>query len=287
MLTKLYVPGHHIRNAKTKRHAALFHMEAQRRWCMSGTPIQNSLDDLKSLVVFLRASPDQDDGKFFNTYITDPLQKYEQRGVDNLRLLMGSICLRRTNSILNLPPLVEEKRSVYMTIQERTQYDQFSIETSKAIQDAVERGLGLGLLNILQLITKLRVFCNLGFHMKQLNTAKDLIESAQDMVINVCAEQDCRAEIDRDASPPPELLSCFHWICSLCANALGIRRKKRRNKTCPACLAALPIDINMGVDTDDIITNQTLVSSEVNTSNYVSSKIKTVLEELRSTPDNS
>lgn len=46
--------AHAIKNRRSETFAAAFELKAERRWCLSGTPIQNSVDDMYSLFVFLR-----------------------------------------------------------------------------------------------------------------------------------------------------------------------------------------------------------------------------------------
>lgn len=46
--------AHVIRNRSTKKYKAMADLSASIRWCITGTPIQNSLRDLGSLVEFLR-----------------------------------------------------------------------------------------------------------------------------------------------------------------------------------------------------------------------------------------
>ena len=69
-------------------------LTAERRWCLTGTPVQNGLNDLFSLTKFLRLHPfDQDSS--IRKYIHGPLQKNDQKGLDNLRFMMKAYSLRR------------------------------------------------------------------------------------------------------------------------------------------------------------------------------------------------
>lgn len=49
--------SHKIRYMYTKRFAACHHTEAKLRWCMTGTPQQNSITDVFAQAVFMRISP--------------------------------------------------------------------------------------------------------------------------------------------------------------------------------------------------------------------------------------
>ncbi|KAF3937496.1 hypothetical protein ABW19_dt0201046 [Dactylella cylindrospora] len=99
--------AHWIRNQSTQLFKAAEHLKAERRWCLTGTPIQNSLHDLRSLLKFLRHAPFSS-AKQFDRYIIDPLRTDSEDSLRNLQLLLRAICLRRTDSHLELPPLTTE-----------------------------------------------------------------------------------------------------------------------------------------------------------------------------------
>lgn len=46
--------AHSIKASKTQSAKGVFHLTADRRWCLTGTPIQNKIEDIFSLLHFLR-----------------------------------------------------------------------------------------------------------------------------------------------------------------------------------------------------------------------------------------
>lgn len=49
--------SHLIKNKDTRSARGACALRAERRWCLSGTPIQNSMDDVYSLFKFLDIQP--------------------------------------------------------------------------------------------------------------------------------------------------------------------------------------------------------------------------------------
>lgn len=60
--------AHIIRNRQTRASQAACDLNTNFRWCLTGTPVVNSLCDLYPLLHFLRISP-QRDWKEFNAHI--------------------------------------------------------------------------------------------------------------------------------------------------------------------------------------------------------------------------
>ncbi|EKX47401.1 hypothetical protein GUITHDRAFT_69570, partial [Guillardia theta CCMP2712] len=49
--------AHAIKNRKTRSHKACLQLMATNRWCLTATPLQNDVDDIQSLLQFLRVEP--------------------------------------------------------------------------------------------------------------------------------------------------------------------------------------------------------------------------------------
>lgn len=69
----------------------MLHTQAERRWCLSGTPIQNSIDDLYPYMRFLRYEPYARQSAF-KTLIKDPLLEQPELGRERLQAVLKVIC---------------------------------------------------------------------------------------------------------------------------------------------------------------------------------------------------
>ena len=96
-------------------------LDAERRWCLSGTPLHNRLDDIFSLTRFLRSWP-FDNLTRARQFITRPLQQSQQKGLDNLKLMMATFSLRRLKNSSLLSPCVSIDVDVFLSDSERKRY---------------------------------------------------------------------------------------------------------------------------------------------------------------------
>ncbi|GLA70717.1 hypothetical protein AtubIFM55763_000889 [Aspergillus tubingensis] len=148
-------------------------LDEDRRWCLTGTPIQNDLDDLGALVSFLRV-PLLEDREVFRKHIIN--QTYNMGGdrFENLRLLLGCICLRRS---VNLGMLVEptiNNVKLNLAPEGREAYNNILDYHNRLIDLSVSKGGSVG---AFQTVLQLRIFCNNGLYRK-----KDLLASPTNLL---------------------------------------------------------------------------------------------------------
>lgn len=84
-----------IKNHRTQVARACCSLRAKRRWCLSGTPIQNSVDELFSYFRFLRYDP-YDKYKIFVSSIKAFISRDSVKGYKKLQVVLRNIMLRRT-----------------------------------------------------------------------------------------------------------------------------------------------------------------------------------------------
>ncbi|KAK4183032.1 P-loop containing nucleoside triphosphate hydrolase protein [Podospora australis] len=153
--------AHIIRNQTTRMFKAAETLSASRRWCLTGTPIQNSLLDLRSLLRFLRYGP-LAEAKTFEKYVIQPIRD-QQESFRNLQLLLRTTCLRRTEQLLNLPPSTTETVPISLTSEESAAYnsilDKCKVESERQVCNNSEPKLS-GLLT--GTLTNLWILCNHG-----------------------------------------------------------------------------------------------------------------------------
>ncbi|KAF3936704.1 hypothetical protein ABW19_dt0200732 [Dactylella cylindrospora] len=92
--------AHTIKNHLAKSTIACCALRARFRWCLTGTPLQNNVDELQSLIHFLRVEPYADKGRWKQD-ITRLLNGNKGGlALKRIRALLGSIMLRRTKAVL-------------------------------------------------------------------------------------------------------------------------------------------------------------------------------------------
>ena len=136
-----------VKGRATQSARAVFALHAERRWAVTGTPIQNSIDDAFSLIHFLRVSPWDDYTVWHKRILRPLLEKGDVAALNTLHRLLAPRLLRRTKatrmadgfSFVSLPPrrvhhewllFSPEEADFYEAIRtkNRTRFDAFVAE---------------------------------------------------------------------------------------------------------------------------------------------------------------
>lgn len=162
-----------IKDANTVASRACCYLEAQRRICLTGTPIQNRLDDLWALLKFIRLEP-FNDKPVWSTFISSPAKFGDSIGVARLQVIMRHITLRRTKetklpsgkTLLDLPDRKDEIRYLAFSDKEQEIYQRYFNDTKEDFSTMIEEGAegqhisNMNYVNILQKILRLRQICD-------------------------------------------------------------------------------------------------------------------------------
>uniref|UniRef100_A0AAV2JHR4 Helicase-like transcription factor n=1 Tax=Knipowitschia caucasica TaxID=637954 RepID=A0AAV2JHR4_KNICA len=239
--------GHFIRNPNTQMSKAALELKASRRWILSGTPIQNSVKDLWTLLAFLRLKP-FDVKEWWNRVIQRPVLRGDRTGLQNLQTLVKYITLRRTKtSEVNGRPLVvlPEKtvfvEQVELSPEERAEYDLAKSEGQNTIRRYVAEGSVLkNYADILVILMRLRQHCchpdlptKTSSEPGSGATAAELRERLIDKLRLVLASgSDEECSVCLDSVRFPVITHCAHVYCRPCiAKVISTEDRAR----CPLC----------------------------------------------------
>ncbi|KAF2722875.1 hypothetical protein K431DRAFT_283387 [Polychaeton citri CBS 116435] len=195
--------AHQIRTASTKVSKACCALSAERRWAMTGTPVQNKLDDLGALIKFIRLKP-FDESYNWAHYIIAPFKNADHNVLEHLQLLVHSVTLRRVKDTIELVGRREVRETISWSREERLIYDNFArsarIQSSQMIGGGGLKGKAYA--HVLRTISRLRAICAHGKEMLSEEDQRDLENlkgSSSDMAIELFDEPD-----SEDALPERE-----------------------------------------------------------------------------------
>ncbi|KAI1357569.1 SNF2 family N-terminal domain-containing protein [Xylaria arbuscula] len=168
--------AHYIRNNTSQQFKATCKLTATRRWCLSGTPISNSLEDLRSLLAFLRFRPFSE-ASFFRRHIIEPLGTDSTDQFRNLRMLMYAICFRRTADLLSLPLHLTEEVAITLSSREDEMYRKILAQSQKEYEKISTMKSSKKKYTVLFATTmQLRRLCNHGTFQQSSNTGTDSLK---------------------------------------------------------------------------------------------------------------
>jgi SNF2 family DNA or RNA helicase len=218
--------AHTIREANTKQSKAICGLHAQRRWCLTGTAIQNRIDDLGSLTKFLRLYP-YDTAALFNQYIRGPATSGDANFMQTLRVFVDSFSLRRLKDRIDLPKRSEPLVTLPFSLEEEKLHtffkdlSQIQVEELTRRRNTGEKG-GKHMHSVLQGILALR---RIAAHGRELLNEKDLIKlqgMSVEEAIDLDEEKDWKSITKHDANQHLSMLAEAEYdFCRSCSKKIG------------------------------------------------------------------
>lgn len=220
--------AHTIKEISTQNSQAAIQLLGLNRWCLTATPVQNSLNDLAALFAFLKVSP-FDSRQVWNQYISQPMKSGDSIAVSRLQTLLKMKVLRRTKDqgenaeqLLSLPSRTEEIRLLNLDEQEQAAYNMYLEHYQKRA-----RGLGklMSTINVLQNINQLRQICIATALLPKLDPKSDennVVASAgmsEEELLELvdgelCAVCHSVLEVGDESSEVYYTPKCLHFFCS-------------------------------------------------------------------------
>ncbi|CCH62438.1 hypothetical protein TBLA_0H01510 [Henningerozyma blattae CBS 6284] len=307
--------AHNIKDRTSNTAKAVNSLITKKRWCLSGTPLQNRIGEMYSLIRFLDIVPfsmyfctkcdcASKDWKFtdrmhcdncnhvvmqhtnfFNHFMLKNILKFgiEGSGLDsfnNIQVLLKNIMLRRTKveraDDLGLPPRIVTIRKDYFNDEEKDLYRSLYSDIKRKFNSYVEQGVVLNnYANIFTLITRMR----------QMADHPDLVLKKLKSELNNKNSGIYVCQLCNDEAEEPIESKCHHQFCRLCikeyveSSFLGESEKL----SCPVCHIGLSIDLSQpSLEVDPEVFSKKSIINRLDLSGKwkSSTKIEALVEEL-------
>eukprot|EP01117_Protostelium_nocturnum_P008680 TRINITY_DN3114_c0_g1_i1.p1 TRINITY_DN3114_c0_g1~~TRINITY_DN3114_c0_g1_i1.p1 ORF type:complete len:970 (+),score=386.04 TRINITY_DN3114_c0_g1_i1:89-2998(+) len=253
--------AHNIKNHKAITSKAAFLLEAKYRWGMTGTPIQNTVDDLFSLLHFIRAEGCTDH-KWWKQTISKGCQSKvamtRNKAFARLRTILQPVLLRRTKDlkvngtpILSLPSIEVVQKKIVLAEKEQILYSKVYARAKQMFKKFLQHKEGY--LNMLDVLLKVRQVCDHPYLVlqsafeKSSNSYSELNQKFDQVVSSTEDKEEDQITNDKSQSTLCSLCDdifdevfistgCSHQFCESCLNGLegfNMEDKSKCNMKCP------------------------------------------------------
>ncbi|XP_065874135.1 DNA repair protein RAD16 [Euphorbia lathyris] len=312
--------AHYVKDRRCNTAKAVFALESSYKWALSGTPLQNRVGELYSLVRFLQIVPysyylckDCDcrtlDYRqsaqcgscphssvrhfcWWNKYVSNPIQAHGTLELGRRAMILlkhkvlGNIVLRRTKkgraADLALPPRIVMLRRDALDVKEEDYYQSLYNESQAQFNTYVNSGTVMNnYAHIFDLLTRLRQAVD---HPYLVVYSKAAAQKGEQLVDSRNVEQVCG--ICHDPVEDPVVTSCSHVFCKAClldfSASLG-------QVSCPTCSCLLTVDLTTNVNGGDQTVKPTIkgyksssILNRIQLNDFqTSTKIEALREEIR------
>ncbi|KAK1393591.1 putative SWI/SNF-related matrix-associated actin-dependent regulator of chromatin subfamily A member 3-like 1 [Heracleum sosnowskyi] len=260
--------AHMIKNSNAQQTRAVNKLIADRRWLVTGTPIQNGTLDLFSLMSFLRYQPFAN-RNYWNTLVQRPVDHGDEFGLTRLQAVMATICLRRTKDkgLLGLPQKMMEICYIDLSAEERELYDRIEGEAKTVVRDYISSNrVANNYTTVLSIILRLRQICtdvdlcpkdliaslppsnieDVSNNPELLKKLVAMLDDGEDFDCPICISTPTNIVITR----------CAHIYCKSCI----LKTLKRAKPRCPLCRHQL-LESDLFSPPQEVSENAEVVSS--------------------------
>ena len=231
---------------------------------MTGTPIQNKLDDIFSLLHFLHVQP-YCEYAWWSKVIMRPIKNKDDKGFTRLQAILDAILLRRTkdqkiengNPIVALPQKTINLKAVPFTKEEEEFYQALWSTSKNEFKEFVASGtLMENYAHVLELLLRLRQACDHPYLVtskkdKRSGNSMELImkilsenpsdsASRNELLCNNLDLSDEECPICLEAIDNPVMTSCAHFFCKPCITQH--LNTETNNSSCPSCRKVINVD---------------------------------------------
>ncbi|KAI1502132.1 SNF2 family N-terminal domain-containing protein [Biscogniauxia marginata] len=287
--------AHTIKNRNAKAAKACYELRSVYRWCLSGTPLQNNLDELQSLVKFLRIKP-YDDLREWRDHFDLPMKNGRgEIAMQRLRSVLKCFMKRRTKDILKEDGAlntggkesndgeertktnfkVTERKVVAIATEfspaERRFYDRLEQRTDKSLEAMMRNKINYA--SALVLLLRLRQACN---HPK-------LVEGKLEKDKDALSEETRPKKADADVDALADLLGGLDVEtkhCEICGWELDEENRQPKSDKCKACFADLEY-FKHHEEGGDLKAPKTKTKKKAKVKNVVEEKVATKLASKR------
>lgn len=152
----------YLKNSSTQNAMAIKQIQAETRYALTGTPMENSLAELWSIFDFIMPGYLFSYKKFKNLYESPIVRDKDETIVNKLKMMIEPFILRRTKKevLTELPEKTVTVLTSDMQDQQKSLYMSYLVQAKEEIRESIElNGLEKSHIRILAVLTRLRQIC--------------------------------------------------------------------------------------------------------------------------------
>ncbi len=152
----------HIKNPRTQVYRAAWAIRADMKLCVTGTPVENSLSELKALMDIAVPGYLGPDDAFETRYVKPVMQENNRTRRDELSRMVTPFTLRRMKKtvLTELPEKIEDVRICRLSEDQIRLYRQAVSDKGRDVQRLIEQADSIPYIHIFAVLTLLKQICD-------------------------------------------------------------------------------------------------------------------------------